>query len=58
MAKIMGFEPLGIGYLHHLDEWGVGVAKLSGVTVVGKPIAEVSRKFRPHTTYEDQRRWK
>lgn len=58
MAKIMGFEPLDIGYLHYLDDWGVGVADLSEVKVVGKQIAKVSRKFRPHTTYEEQLRWR
>jgi uncharacterized protein (DUF362 family) len=58
MAKIMGFEPLDIGYLFHLDEWGVGVAKLGGVTVIGKPISEVSRRFKPHTTYREQLFWR
>ena len=57
MAKVIGFEPLDIGYLSHLDEWEVGVAKLSGVTVVGEPIAEVTRKFKPHSTYRDQLNW-
>jgi len=57
MAKVIGFEPLDIGYLSHLDEWGVGVAKLSGVTVVGEPIDEVTRKFKPHSTYRDQLNW-
>lgn len=58
MAKVMGFEPLDIGYIHHLDEWGVGVAKLSEVTVRGQPIADVTRKFKPHSTYRDQLKWK
>ena len=58
MAKVMGFEPLDIGYLHHLDEWGAGVAKLSGVTVVGQTIAEVTRIFKPHSTYQDQLNWR
>ena len=57
MAKVMGFEPLDIGYLHHLNEWGVGVADLEGVTVAGQPIAGVTRKFRPHSTYRDQLKW-
>jgi len=58
MAKVMGFEPLDIGYLSHLNEWGAGVAKLSEITVVGQPITEVTRKFKPHSTYKDQLNWK
>jgi uncharacterized protein (DUF362 family) len=58
LAKVMGFEPLDIGYLSHLDEWRVGVAKLNGVTVVGQNIAEVTRKFKPHSTYRDQLKWR
>jgi uncharacterized protein (DUF362 family) len=58
MAKVMGFEPLDIGYLHHLDEWGVGVARLNEVTVIGQPISEAAVKFKPHSTYRDQLNWK
>ncbi len=58
MAKVMGFEPLDIGYLHHLNEWEAGIAKLDGVAVLGKTIAEVSRRFRPHATYKEQLMWK
>jgi len=58
MAKIMGFNPISIGYLHHLDEWGVGVVKLSGIEVVGRQIKEVARKFKPHATYKEQLEWK
>ena len=58
MAKVMGFEPLDIGYLHHLYEWGVGVADLTEVTIVGQPIADVTRRFRPHSTYHDQLNWR
>jgi len=58
MAMIMGFDPMNIGYLHHLDEWGIGVAKLSGIKVVGRQISEVSRKFKPHATYKEKLEWK
>jgi uncharacterized protein (DUF362 family) len=58
MAKVMGFEPMDIGYLHHLDEWGVGIARLNEITVIGQPISEVAVKFKPHSTYRDQLNWK
>lgn len=58
MAKIMGFEPLDIGYLHHLDQWGVGVARLGEISVIGQPLEEMTPKFKPHSTYRDQLNWK
>ncbi len=58
MAKLMGFDPLDIGYLHHLNDWGVGVADLNKITTVGEPIEKVYRKFKPHPTYRDQLKWR
>jgi uncharacterized protein (DUF362 family) len=58
MAGIIGFDPLEIGYLHHLNEWGVGVANLDRIEVVGEPIYEVCKKFKPHPTYLDQLKWR
>jgi hypothetical protein len=58
MAGIMGFDPLDIGYLHYLNEWGVGVANLDGIEVVGEPIDGVCKKFEPHPTYRDQLKWR
>jgi uncharacterized protein (DUF362 family) len=58
MAKIIGFDPLDIGYLHYLNEWGVGVADLERIKVVGEPIDKVYRKFRPHSTYRNQLKWR
>ncbi|OGD58702.1 hypothetical protein A3K78_09505 [Candidatus Bathyarchaeota archaeon RBG_13_52_12] len=58
MAKIMGFDPLDIGYLHYLNDWGIGVADLDRIKVVGEPIEKVYRKFRPHPTYRDQLNWR
>ena len=58
MAKIMGFDPLDIGYLHHLNDWGVGIADLDRIKVVGELIDKVCRKFKPHPTYRDQLKWR
>jgi uncharacterized protein (DUF362 family) len=58
MAKVMGFEPLNIGYLYYLNEWGVGVADLDRIRIVGEPIEKVYRKFRPHSTHRDQLKWR
>jgi len=58
MAKIMGFEPLDIGYLYYLNERGVGVAELNGIEVLGTPIDEVGVRFRPHPRIEEQLKWR
>ncbi|MFQ5759278.1 MAG: DUF362 domain-containing protein, partial [Candidatus Bathyarchaeia archaeon] len=57
-AKIMGFNPLDIGYLHYLNEWKVGVADLNNIEVLGVPTAEVAKRFKPHPTYYAQLQWK
>jgi uncharacterized protein (DUF362 family) len=58
MARVMGFNPLDIGYLHYLNDWGVGVADLDEIEVVGGQINEYCKKFKPHPTYHDQLKWK
>jgi uncharacterized protein (DUF362 family) len=58
MARIMGFDPFDIGYLHHLDEWGAGVANLDGIRVVGESIERVYQTFKPHPTHQDQLKWR
>ncbi len=57
-AKIMGFNPLEIGYLHYLNKWKVGVADPNNIEVLGVPITEAARRFRPHPTYREQLNWK
>ena len=58
IAWMMGFDPLNIGYLHHLNEWGIGVADLDGIEVVGEAIHGLRRKFEPHPTHLEQLRWR
>ncbi|KON31287.1 hypothetical protein AC482_01325 [miscellaneous Crenarchaeota group-15 archaeon DG-45] len=58
MAKIMGFEPSDIGYLHYLDEWGVGEADIDGIEVIGESPDDVRRRFKPHPGYADQLKWR
>lgn len=33
MCRIMGFNPLDIGYLYYLDKWGMGVADLNKIEI-------------------------
>jgi uncharacterized protein (DUF362 family) len=58
MSTVMGFNPFDIGYLYHLNEWGVGVADLNGIEVIGLPLEKVGRKFRPHPEYYEMLKWR
>jgi len=54
----MGFDPLDIGYLYHLNTWGVGVAELEKIQIVGESIESLVRKFKPHPNYRRMLDWK
>ena len=58
MTKIMGFDPSEIGYLYHLNRWGFGAINLDEVEVLGVPVGEVMRRFRPHPNYSEMLRWR
>jgi uncharacterized protein (DUF362 family) len=57
-AKIMGFEPLEVGYIYYANELGMGVGDLSNIEVLGANIEDVQRKFKPHANYPTQKLWK
>jgi uncharacterized protein (DUF362 family) len=56
-SKVMGFEPLDIGYLYYLNEQEVGVAELSRIKVVGASIEDLSMQFKPHHSFKKQQTW-
>jgi len=58
MSKIMGFNPLDIGYLYYLDKWKVGVADLKKIRIIGKSIEDLAKKFKPHSRYREMLNWK
>jgi uncharacterized protein (DUF362 family) len=58
MAKIMGFNPQDIGYLHFLHEWTKSPIDPSIVNILGVTVEEVARKFNPHPAYRDMLQWK
>ncbi len=58
MSAVMGFDPMDIGYLYHLNDWGVGVADLNKIEVVGLPIEKVKRQFKPHPDFREMLKWK
>jgi len=58
ICKVMGFDPLDVGYLYYLDKWGIGVADINRIRVVGESIEGLARKFRPHPNFKDMLRWR
>jgi uncharacterized protein (DUF362 family) len=58
MSVVMGFDPLDIGYLYHLNDWGVGIADLCGIEIAGLPVEKVKRKFKPHPDFFEMLKWK
>jgi uncharacterized protein (DUF362 family) len=56
-AAVMGFDPSQVGYLHHAQRAGLGIADLGRINVLGDPIARVRRRFVPHSNHAIQRHW-
>ncbi len=58
-ARLMGFEPLEIGYLWYAHQAGLGQGDLGQMQWVGNgDLERLARRFRPHSTYPLQRRWR
>ena len=58
MAYMMGFDPLSIGFLCLAHERGLGVADLEKIEFVGEDPARHVRRFKPHSNYPVQLRWR
>ena len=57
-ARVMGFEPAEIGYLHRASVAGLGPIDLDQIRIVGDPIETVRRRFVPHSNHNVQRHWR
>jgi len=58
MARLMGFDPLSIGYLALSHERGLGIACLDQIETVGENPEKLIRPFRPHSNFPYQMRWR
>jgi uncharacterized protein (DUF362 family) len=57
-AALMGFQADDVGYLHYCKQLGLGIGELSDIEIVGNALLEdCARSFRPHDTFQRQRRW-
>lgn len=55
-ARLMGLDPAGIGYFWYLQRDGYGDYSLDGL--VGEEIERYARKFRMHSRYAEQLKWR
>ena len=57
-ARIMGFNPEEVGYLHHAIAHGLGEGALDRIRILGEGLQDCIRPFEPHPNYSRQRNWK
>lgn len=59
-VRLMGLEPEEIGYLHYAGESGMGDLSLDNLSTMGISPDEIKprNKFKMHSTYEIQKKWK
>lgn len=56
-ALLMGFQPEEIGYLVHCAHLGLGNLAPEAWEVRGDPLERGMRRYRPHPSYAEQKRW-
>jgi uncharacterized protein (DUF362 family) len=56
-ARIMGFDPEEIGYLHHAITGGLGQGSLDHLEILGDRLQDCIRPFEPHPNFRRQRDW-
>ena len=56
-AQLMGFDLSDVGYLWLCQKKGLGVSDISEMNILGANPKDCYHKFRPHATFEAQRRW-
>lgn len=57
-AHLMGFDPRSIGYLCFCGKAGLGQTDIRKIDVVGSPLEDCRRAFKPHQSYTSQMGWK
>ncbi|MGI6368787.1 MAG: DUF362 domain-containing protein [Anaerolineae bacterium] len=57
-ARLMGFDPHGVGYLHYALLGGLGQGEPEEIEILGSVTPEeVTRPYKPHSTIASQRIW-
>jgi uncharacterized protein (DUF362 family) len=53
MARIMGFDPLEISYIHLANKIGLGKAEPESMSILGENPDRVRMRFKPHSNYRE-----
>lgn len=56
-AQLMGFDPHKIGYMVFCAQAGMGEMENERIEILGPPIVELARPYKPHETIEKQYGW-
>ena len=56
-ARIMGFDPKEVGYLHYAIADGLGEGDFDRIRIRGDRLVDCLRPFEPHPSYERQLAW-
>lgn len=57
-ATLMGFSPEDIGHIYFCKMDGMGEGDMKKVKILGNPLSEYIRPFKPHQSYAKQLGWK
>lgn len=57
-AVLMGFDPEDIGYLYFCKKDKLGEGDIDKIKLIGTPLKECLRPFKPHQSYQKQLKWK
>ncbi len=57
-ARVMGFDPEEIGYLHYAMKNCLGEGDLEKIEILGERIEDCRRPFEPHPLFERQLTWR
>lgn len=58
-AYLMGFNPEQVGYLYYCKQKGLGQGDIKQIDIIGNTsLRECCKKFKPHSTFQNQLKWK
>lgn len=57
-TQLMGFDPEQVGYLYYCKQKNLGQGDVEKINIVGNAsLKNCSKKFKPHSTFQNQLKW-
>jgi len=57
-SQLMGYEISDVGYLWYCQKKGIGIGDMNEMDILGANPKDCYHRFRPHSTYEEQKHWR